>query len=375
MTRAWTLQAAPLLVLVLCLAFAAPAAAAWSIRGQEAPAPVEVGAGPPGDRAFALVGRNVYQPDGVQLYGYLNAVLGLDPSLLFLEGIRSVTNARFTYRGDVPNAETAVHADVIAVNGIGAFRIYLDADGGAAWDDPASFAAGQVVAEFTLDLRDSVQRQAPGVGVAVGDARLTQDVAGEFSFNGETYRFGDAGIAQRMRAVGAVIGGEPAQPLMTGLSGSSSVVRRVTTAVALAGPGTPTPPLTTVSAACPALEPWLGQTLDGLAQAQALGAAVSAHGDLATLGAEAIGQAAADVGALAQTQRAAAAPTAGAAANQLAVTALSTYARGLQGIAGAAAVQNADMLAQGLSVLGDGEQLLGRAQDTVAQLGADCPES
>ena len=220
-----------------------------------------------------------------------------------------------------------------------------------------------------------MQRQAPGVGVAVGDERLTQEGAGGFTIDGETYRFGDVGIAQRLHVVGAVISGEQSQPLAVGLSGTSSVVRRESTAVRLAGPGTPTPPLTTVSAGCPGLEPWLGQTLDGLAQVQALGAAAAAGRDLAALDADVIGQAAADVAALAQAQRETAAPATAAAANQLAVTALSTYARGLQGIADAAAGQDAALLTQGQSVLGDGEQLLSRAQAAVEQLAADCPAS
>lgn len=377
MTRARTLQAAAPLVALICgLTLFAPGVSAWSTPRQEAPPlPAEVGAGPPGDRAFALVGRAVYQPDGVHLYGYLNAVLGLDPALLFLDSSRTVGNARFTYSGEVTDAETAVRADVTAITGVGLLRVYLDGDAGASWDDPDSFAAGQVIAEFTVDLRDSVQRQAPGVGVAVGDERLTQDGAGGFAINGETYRFGDVGIEQRLHVVGAVIGGESAQPLAVGLSGSSSVVQRESIAVRLAGPGTPTPPLTTVSTDCPGLEPWLSQTLEDLAQVQALGAAAVVGGDLAALDADVIGQAAADVAALAQAQRETEAPAAGAAENQLVVTALSTYARGLQGIANAASLQDAALLAQGQSVLGDGEQLAGRARTAVEQLAADCPES
>ena len=133
MTRARTFRAmAPLLALLLGLTLFAPAASAWPLSRQDAPpAPAEVGAGPPGDRAFALVGRTVYQPDGVQLYGYLNAILGLDPALLFLDAPRSVGNARFTYRGEVIDAETAVRADVTAVNGAGLLRVYLDEDAGA----------------------------------------------------------------------------------------------------------------------------------------------------------------------------------------------------------------------------------------------------
>ena len=73
----------------------------------------------------------------------------------------------------------------------------------ASWDDPGSFAAGEPVAEYSIRLLDTLQRQAPGVGVLVGDGQLTQETAAEFSLDGERYRFGVVGIAQRLRYVGS----------------------------------------------------------------------------------------------------------------------------------------------------------------------------
>ena len=126
--------------------------------------------------------------------------------------------------------------------------------------------------------------------------------------------------------------------------------------------------------ACPELQPWLSQTQDALSQAQALGTEAGVGNDLAALDADAVGQAAAEVATLGQTQRGLEAPEEAVAANRLVVTALSTYARGLQ-VAGAnaATAQDADLLAQGQSVLADGDQLLQRRQRRSAPWPAPVP--
>ncbi len=65
----------------------------------------------------------------------------------------------------------------------------LAADGGATWSDPASFSAGEVVAEYDLSLRETLQRQAAQVGVLVGDGALTHEhnpIVLRFFFHRET---------------------------------------------------------------------------------------------------------------------------------------------------------------------------------------------
>ena len=124
----------------------------------------------------------------------------------------------------------------------------------------------------------------------------------------------------------------------------------------------------------PTLQPWLSQTLDALSQAPALGTGAGVEGDLAGLDADAVRDAAAQVAALGQTQRGLEAPEDAVAANRLVVTALSTYARGLEVVANAATAQDAALLAQGQSVLADGDQLLQRAAETVNALASACAE-
>jgi hypothetical protein len=97
-------------------------------------------------------------------------------------------------------------------------------------------------------------------------------------------------------------------------------------------------------------------------------------GDLAALDADTVRDASEQVATLGQTQRESEAPEDAVTANRLVVTALSTYARGLEVVANAASAQDADLLAQGQSVLVDGDQLLQRAAETVNALTSACAE-
>jgi hypothetical protein len=369
MTRARAAAAALLMALIGTLAAMPPAASSLSPAAQGTPAPpVEIGAGPLGDRAFALTGRAIYGPDGVRLFGYLTAAIGLTPAQLFAGGVPSERTARFTYAGTATRGG-GERGDVTTIDGYGTLRVYFDDAAGVTWDDPASFARGAPVAEFSLKLRDTLQRQAPGVGVVVGDEQLTQTGGDPFTLDGQAYRFGAAGIVQRLRTVGALMGGAPQGTLAVGLSGSSSVTQRPAVVVRLEA----SPPAATPQAGpCPPLQPWLGQTASRLAQATALGA-TPPNADLAALDAGKATQAAKAAADLAAAQRQASAPAGAADANRLALTALSTQARGLQLLATAATNQDATLLSSGQSVLVDGNRLLARAQSTLDDLGRACP--
>lgn len=366
--------AAPLFALAAGLALWLSAPAALALARQDVPlAPVEVGAGPVRERSLGVTGRNVYGPDSLQVFGYLTSIIGLDPSLLFTDATPSERSARFTYAGAVSISSRIDRGDVTTFAGDGVIQIYLD-DAGASWDDPASFGDGEPLAELSIRLRDTLHRQAPGVGVLVGDGQLTQVTAAEFSLDGERYRFGNAGIEQRLRYVGALLGGLAAPPaLAVSLTGSASVSVREAIPVNVGQPAATA--ATPTAQTCPDLQPWLGQTIDVLTQAQALGAVAENDGDVSSIDEDAIRQAAAEVAVLGEAQRAVAAPDAAAEANRLVLTSLSTYARGLEVIATAAAEQDAALLAQGQSIVADGSQLRERAAGEIGALANACVDS
>jgi hypothetical protein len=369
---------APLVALAIVLPLWLVSSGVISLARQADVAPVEVGAGPIREQSLGFTGRNVYSGESVELFGYLTAVIGLERDLLFTDAdaASAPQTARFTYAGSIATASRTDRADITTIAGEGVLRIFLheDAAAGASWDDPNSFAGGEPVAEFSIRLLETLQRQAPGVGVLVGDGQLTQEMAAEFSLDGERYRFGAVGIAQRLRYIGSPLGDTASPGILTvGLTGSSSVLAREAIAVNVgASAATPTS-ATMASEECPELQPWLNQSRDALSQAEALGATSGVEGDLSTLDADALRQATAEVATLGQTQRGIATPEAATAANRLVVTALSTYARGLQVIANAAADQDPDLLTQGQSVLADGGQLLRQADETVGALASACP--
>ena len=371
--------AAPFLALAIALPLWLVASTTLSLARQDDLAPVEIGAGPVREQALAFTGRHLYSRDSVELFGYLTAVIGLQRDLLFTDTSAppSPRTARFTYAGSVSITSRTDRADVTTTTGDGVMRIYLHVndDAGAAWDDPGSFATGEPVAEYAIQLRDTLQRQAPGVGVLVGDGQLTQQTAAEISLGDERYRFGAVGLAQRLRYVGAPLGGETAPgTLAVGLTGSASVIAREAISVNVGSPAATPATVEAADQECPALQPWLSQSLAALSQTQALGTAAGVEGDLAALDADAARDAAAQVAALGQTQRGLDAPEDAVAANRIVVTALSTYARGLEVIANAATTRDADLLTQGQSVLADGNQLLRRAAETIDVLAGACAE-
>jgi hypothetical protein len=126
---------------------------------------------------------------------------------------------------------------------------------------------------------------------------------------------------------------------------------------------------------CPDLEPWLSQSLDSLTQAQAFDAIGRANGDLTSLDAATALQAAVDVALLVENQRALEAPASASEANRLAITALSTFARGLDVMATAAEDRDPDLLSQGRSIAADGRLLLERAEVDIAGLVDACVET
>ena len=371
MTRATNLGALfGLLALCLSLAGWSNPAFALPFLRQDAPVAVaEVGSGPVGDRGFSATGRALYQPSGITLFGYLTQINVLDPSLLANATPVTEQNALFTYSGEIADPTLQNRGDVTMFSGDGVFRVYLQEQPARSWGDPASFSAGQVVAEFAMTLRDSMQRQAPDIGVVVGDDALTQTVAGEFSLGGQPYRFGQVGTGERFRTVGALVGDE-GQRGTVALTGMANVTKRESIPVRLGG--TPSALASPEVASCPALEPWLSRTLAGLSQVQTLGSAFVA-GDVTSLDIDVVSQAAADVDTLQTTLQTGEAPDSAADANQLVGSALEAYASALQTIATAVTNGNADLLAQGRSMLANADSQVVSARDAVDALAANCP--
>lgn len=360
------------LVAFLIVPLAVPAAA------QEA-APLEVASGPLSERAIGLVGRTVQTPDQLQLFGYLGQISGLASQDLFVDDTIQVATARLTFSADVALQPATNRADTTTYAGEGALRVYLAADGGATWDDPASFSAGELLAEYDLTLRETLQRQAAQVGVLVGDGVLTQTTANSVTLDGTTYRFGTEGLVQRLRYTGALTPDTAGSTLATVINGYAEVtsreviiVRMGQTSASAATPDATAPAAETPAASACALEPWLSNATSALDLADQGISGLDLSG-IDAVDAEAVRSLAEQIDATIATQRSSAPPDTATDANRLLVTALSTTSRGLRGIADAAANGDDATFSQAASALSDGQGLLARAQGAIAELAATCP--
>lgn len=359
-------------VVLLTLTLALLCALVRPVAAQEA-APLEVASGPLSERTLGVVARAEQDPDQLRLYGYLTRASGLTLQDLFAADTDHISDARFTFSAELTLQPATNRADTTAFSGEGTLRIYLSPDGGAAWSDPASFSDGDLLAEYDLSLHEILQRQAPQVGVLVGDGTLTQTTANDFTLDDTTFRFGAAGLAQRLRYTGALTpetAGGALAAVVTGyaeVAGRDVIVVRMGRTAASASAATGTP----ASAAC-GLEPWLGEA------STALALAVDGVADLDLSDASTVDVAAAEglaeqideaIGRL----RTNAVPEEAGNANRLLVTALSTTARGLSGIVAAATSEDAASFNQAAAAVSDGQSLLGQAQGAVAALAATCP--
>lgn len=334
---------------------------------------IEAASGPIGERTMELTGENRYGPDTVALYGYLPAVVGLTAGELFTDEEHSVETARFTYAAVIAVAPPVNRADVTVTAGAGELRIYLDEGAGASWLEPSSFTDGALVATYDLDLSETLQRQAPGIGVAVGDGLMTQRLAEVFTIGDARFRFGHEGIEQRLRYVGAQM---PADDADLGqrihLTGSATVTQRESITVTLGSPSAAATPSAVADSACAPLEPWLAETGSGLAVVSLLGADIPPDADVTSLDAAALRDAAAIAAELVAAQRDLDVPDSAADAHRLAVTAMSTTARALQVLAGAVDEQDNQLWEQGRATLADSASLIERADAAVNAAAGAC---
>ncbi|MCC6315753.1 MAG: hypothetical protein IT337_17280 [Thermomicrobiales bacterium] len=338
----------------------------------------EIGAGPIGDASLQFVGRAIDDGDTVRLFGYLDGVIGFAPTALFTDPTQpSVTTARFVFAGEIPDATRATQGDATTTTGAGDLTISLLDNGGATWDEPASFAGGAPAAQVAIHLANTLQRPAPQQGVMVGRETLTQATAESFSLSGTTYRFGREETVLRLEVVGALIPGEPGASRAVEFTGWARVTQRGVAPTGVATPFVTAPAATAPEPAtpgavspapsgCAALEPWLTDTRQRLTEARQQIATTSVD-DPAVLAV-----ATASLAAAVDAQRAEPPPSAATTADRLALTALSTAARGARLAAGALASGDADVLAAGRSALSDGDALIGRALAALDDLAAGC---
>lgn len=374
------MRALGLATLMLSLAVGVPgllehmsAASVPRLQDLTAIAQVEIGAGPVGEPSLRFVGINEYRESSIVLYGYLTSVIGLDQALIFSDpDAPSETTARFTYVGEIAVTGLSEFGALTEVRGSGILKFYLD-DGGADFGDPASFADGTAIATTQLRLEDTLQIQAPALGLTVGDEELTQVAVEPFTLAGERYRFGHVGLRERLVFTGAETRIDPASPaVVISLSGSVVVTHREPQpAGEQNSEATPTGE-TLTSDDCTAVEAWLAETVAHIERASAIDDDISQDTIADSLDAEALRAFATELSEIAAVQRGTEVPTAVMATNRLLVTAFSTYSRGANLLAVGVTDQDELSVARGRETIQDGDDLVARATTEISQLEAAC---
>ncbi len=195
-------------------------------------AATEVGAPATGLIGFELVGRVDQDGANFTSYGYLMYIHGLADTVLYSDPLsRTEATARFTYYATSTITARSVISNLFVLDTLGPLTIYYNEAPSGTFGDPTSFARGVPIARASMRFHDVLNVQAPNQGIAIGVAELTQDSATAFVLGGQQYRFGSAGVLQRLSATGQGTRTDAIIPRsFTALAGHSVVVGRRTTA-------------------------------------------------------------------------------------------------------------------------------------------------
>jgi hypothetical protein len=186
---------------------------------------VELGVVPPNRNAFEFAGR--IEQDGTRLtsYGYVTYLAGANDALLFTTPLtRTEATARLTFSGTAMLTGRSVISNIFTINATGEPKFYFHANGGASFDNPASFAQGPSVATQQVRFHNILTVIAPNTGISSGIGELTQTAAGQFTHAGQSYTFGRSGVQGRASFSAFGIRTEPAIPLAVLAMAGDSVV-------------------------------------------------------------------------------------------------------------------------------------------------------
>jgi hypothetical protein len=202
-----------LFVLVPLLALAA---FFWvAIAGRAAPA--QAGTPIAGGIALEYVGRIDQTGTNFASYGYISYVNGLDGTVLFTDPANpSAATARMTYYGTgqltARSIITSPTSSVFILDTTGPITFHFNTNGGANFNNPASFQAGPVIATYTSRNQNIANVQSPNQAIGTNFGDVTQTAATAFSYGGSSYTLGRVGLQLRSFFTGEGTRTSPAAP-------------------------------------------------------------------------------------------------------------------------------------------------------------------
>lgn len=189
---------------------------AAAVRGRR------VGSGPTDRRSIGLLMAVRQIGPSLVGFGYLTRVRGLGNAQLFTAppAVKSTdarasdpSPARFTFYSEAKIESLAQLDEAISSNGSGRVRIYYQANGGARFDDSATFARGLLIATLTGNFQNDLTLTEPNTAVVNMTADLTQTGARRFAAGGTRgLRFGGPRYAWALNATGRGRRTEPTEP-------------------------------------------------------------------------------------------------------------------------------------------------------------------
>ena len=181
-----------------------------------------VGSGPTDRRSVGLLMAVRQIGPSLVGFGYLTRVRGLGAAQLFTTppAVKSTdarasdpSPARFTFHSEAKIESLAQLDEANSSTGGGRVRIYYQANGGARFDDPASFANGLLIATLTGNFQNDLTLTEPNTAAVDMAADLTQTGARQFRVAGAgRLRFGGPRFAWSLHATGRGRRTEPTEP-------------------------------------------------------------------------------------------------------------------------------------------------------------------
>src|SRR5439155_18512575 len=152
---------------------------------------------------FEFLGRSNQEGPAVTHFGYLTHIFTLADDLLFSDSnVRTEATARFTFAATTTLESRHEHGNIITTSAPGEMNLFLNANPGADFNDPASFARGQAIASYSTRYYNVLNVQAPNQGVTTAAVELEQLEARWFTLGGHRFRLGRPGLRARLSANG-----------------------------------------------------------------------------------------------------------------------------------------------------------------------------
>ena len=178
-----------------------------------------------GETGFELVAKIDQTDKKFTIYGYLTHARGLDGSRLFTQpGIdQSAATSRITFyaKAKMTNRASVQNglAVLFSVAAAGNATFYFNKNGGASFDDPASFRRGKTIGKAFIRVQNVINVQGVGplgpTATSLASVGLTHTKVKTFRLNGKRYRFGTKNGKQRLRASGQGVLVDPLNTIAT----------------------------------------------------------------------------------------------------------------------------------------------------------------